>query len=304
MSLMKLKMGTRGSALALAQAGWVAQELKKRHDGLGIETVVIKTSGDRFSASPPREASLLAQTTKGLFVKEIEEALLDGSVDFAVHSSKDLPASLSAGLGIAAYPEREDPRDAFIGREGLSWSALSVGARIGTSSLRRKVQLLSIKPGLDIVPMRGNVDTRLRKLREGECDALVLAYAGLKRLGRSELKHELIPAEVVVPCPGQGALAVECRQDRRQVAELLDALDCARTRLEVEFERSFLAAAGGGCSTPLGALAHAEAEGVALSVFWSDPEGRCPRRLLGRCPDPAERDAFTAELAARIKSGV
>ena len=296
-------MGTRGSALALAQSGWVARQLKERHKGLEVETVVIKTSGDRFPTLPPREARVLAQTTKGLFIKELEEALLSGSVDFAVHSSKDLPASLAAGLRVAAYPEREDPCDAFIGRAGLTWSALAAGARVGTSSLRRKVQLLAAKPGLEIAPMRGNVDTRLRKLREGACDALVLAYAGLKRLGRSDIEHELIPAEVVVPCPGQGALAVECRSDRPQLASLFAALDCARTRLEVEFERSFLAAAGGGCSTPLGALARAEGGGVRWSAFWSDPEGRFPLRLSGFCLNPAERDAFTASLAAQIKRG-
>ena len=297
---MRLRMGTRGSALALAQSGWVAERLRELHTGLEVETAVIKTSGDLFATESPREL-YAAQGTKGLFVKEIEEALQDGRVDLAVHSAKDLPGSLAPGLAVAAYPEREDPRDAFIGRDGLAWGDLRAPARIGTSSLRRKVQVLAVRPGLEVLPLRGNVDTRLRKLREGRFDGLVIAAAGLRRLGRSDVPHELIPTDVMLPAPGQGALAVETRADREDLLGLIGRLDHAATRLEVEWERAFLVAMGGGCSTPLGALACARDGEVELSVFWSDAEGRSPARLSLPCPEPSRREGFAAELAARLR---
>lgn len=299
---MKLKMGTRGSALALAQSGLIARELRRLAPGIEVETIVIKTSGDLFAAQSPQSAAALSSGGKGLFVKEIEEALAEGRVDFAVHSAKDLPAELAPGLMIAAYPEREDPRDVFIGRDGMTWDSLAAGSRIATSSLRRKVQLLMAKPGVEVQPMRGNVDTRLRKLQEGLCDCLVLAAAGLKRLGRGDIPHEPISTEVILPAPGQGALAVEARADRRDILDILGALDHSATRLEVELERSFLAALGGGCSTPLGALARAQGKTVELTVFWSDPEGRSALRLSDVCPDPGRRDEFAAALAARVKA--
>lgn len=295
-------MGTRGSALALAQSGWLASELKKSWPELEVETVVIKTSGDLFAVQAPRKAYELSEGTKGLFVKEIEEALLAGRIDFAVHSAKDLPADLAPGLFIAAYPRREDPRDAFVGRGGKALAELARGAAVGTSSLRRKIQLLQARPDLEVVPLRGNVDTRLKKLERGEFEGLLLAYAGLSRLGRASVPHEKIPVGVMLPAPAQGALAAEAREDRPEVASRLARLDHSRTRLEVEFERAFLKACGGGCSVPLGALARAEGASVELSIFWSDPEGRAPRRLSGVCRDLPRRDSFAAELARECAS--
>lgn len=293
-------MGTRGSALALAQSGQAAENLKKLHPGLEVETVVIKTSGDLFGQVPPREARALAQGVKGLFVKEIEEALSAGKVDFAVHSAKDLPADLAPGLEIAAYPEREDPRDCLIGAGGLTWAALKAGQRAATSSLRRRVQLSMAKPGVELLPMRGNVDTRLRKLKEGACDALVLAMAGVKRLGL-KVAAEPIPAQVMVPSPAQGALALEVRADKAEVRRLVAALDHAATRAEVEVERLFLKAAGGGCSTPVGALARALGRGARFWAFWAEPDGARAKRLEAVLDDRAEAESFVRELAARIK---
>jgi len=299
---MKLYMGTRGSALALAQAGTVAADLTRRHPGLEVEIVRIRTSGDRFAEKTPLEARDLAPGAKGLFVKEIEEALADGRVDFAVHSSKDLPAELKAGLVIAAYPPREDARDAFIGRDGLRWAQAVSGTRIGTSSLRRQVQLLAAKPGLRILPMRGNVDTRLRKLKEGACDGLVLARAGLKRLGLESIAHEPLPEAVLLPAPGQGALALEARRDRSDIMDLLAGLDHRATRLEVEFERAFLKEMGGGCSVPLGARAVARAAQMEMTVFYSEPDGSRAVRLAAECRDLECRDAFARDLAAQVRS--
>ncbi|MBI4060247.1 MAG: hydroxymethylbilane synthase, partial [Elusimicrobia bacterium] len=209
-----LKMGTRGSALALAQSGQAARALEKLNPGLKVETVVIKTSGDLFGAPPPEVAKTLPQGAKGLWIKEIEEALLDGRVDFAVHSAKDLPALLAAGLAVAAYPEREDPRDTFVARPGLVWAEVKAGIKIATSSLRRHLMLTAAKPGIVLLPLRGNVDTRLRKLAEGEYDAMVIAAAGLKRLGRSDVRHEPLDVEVMLPAPAQGALALEVKSGR------------------------------------------------------------------------------------------
>lgn len=300
MAALTLKMGTRGSALALAQSGQAAEALRRLHRGLSVETVVIKTSGDLFGHAPLREARTPVQGVKGLFVKEIEEALAAGKIDFAVHSAKDLPAGLAPGLVIAAYPEREDPRDCFIGKDGLSFKDLKAGMRVATSSLRRRVQLSQAVPGLEFLPMRGNVDTRLRKLKEGVCDALVLAMAGVNRLGVGENRQPL-PAQVMVPSPAQGALALEVRADRPEIKDVIAALDHAPTRLEVELERLFLKAVGGGCETPVGALARAKGDGARFWVFWAEPDGSRAKRLEAELDDPAEAEVFVRELAARIK---
>jgi len=298
---MKLRMGTRGSALALAQSGTVAADLARLHPGLEVETVRITTSGDRFSGQSPQQARQLADGTKGLFVKEIEEALAEGRVDFAVHSAKDLPAELKSGLLIAAYPERGDPRDVFIGRDGLRWAQAGSGTRIGTSALRRQVQLLAAKPGLVMLPMRGNVDTRLRKLKDGFCDGLVLALAGLRRLGLESITHEPLPEAILLPAPGQGALALEARGDRGDVLGLLAGLDHRATRLEVEFERAFLQEMEGGCSVPLGARAVARLTQVEMRVFYSEPDGSRAFRQTAVCRNLDDRDAFARDLAAQVR---
>ncbi|MDE2312734.1 MAG: hydroxymethylbilane synthase, partial [Elusimicrobia bacterium] len=253
-----LKMGTRGSALARAQAGQIAKALSRLHPGLEIEAVVIETSGDRFASGrfqEPAGGADTAQGVKGLFVKEIEQALLEKRVDFAVHSAKDLPERTAPGLIIGAYPEREDPRDVFVGSPGVSWTGLPQGARIGTSSLRRKLQLLAARPAAAVVPLRGNVDTRLRKISAEGLSGIILAAAGLRRLGKTEVLAEPISTDEMVPAPGQGALAVEIREDDRALKDILAPLGHPQTRTEVECERTFSAAAGGGCSAPVGALA-------------------------------------------------
>jgi hydroxymethylbilane synthase len=297
-----LKMGTRGSALALAQSSQAARALEKLHPGLTVETVVIKTSGDLFGAPSPEAAKALPQGAKGLWIKELEEALLDGRVDFAAHSGKDLPALLAAGLSIAAYPEREDPRDAFVARPGLTWASLSAGAKVATSSLRRHLMISAAKPGVNLLPLRGNVDTRLRKLKEGEFDAMVIAVAGIKRLGRGDVAHEPLDTEILLPAPAQGALALEVRSDRRGVAGLVAALDHEPTRRGVEFERAFLGAVGGGCGAPVGAYARLQSGGVLFEGYFARDGEKAGKRVAGLCADAARREAFIADLAAQAQA--
>ena len=299
---MKLRYGTRGSPLALAQSDWAAARLKESHPLLDLERVVIVTSGDK-SDRPSGTDNL-----KAMFVKEIEAALLSGSIDFAVHSSKDLPGELPDGLEIAAYPEREDPRDVYIGGpQAPRWETIGVGAVIGTSSLRRQIQLRAINPGISFVPMRGNVDTRLQKLAEGKASGIVLAMAGLKRLGRADVPHQVLSTESIVPAPGQGALAIEAKTGRAEVLDVLAYLDDPKTRIEVECERMFLKAMGGGCSMPLGAYAEAETPPgkppvVKLSVFWSDAEGKNPIRRSGTCSAERRRmTAFIEDMARQVR---
>lgn len=241
---MKLRLGTRGSRLALVQSSWVADALRRL--GAEVELVPIKTSGDRLAG-----VALADFGGKALFVKEIEEALLDGRVDVGVHSLKDMPAVLPPGLVIAAYPAREDPRDALLTPSGGEIEDLPRGARVGTSSLRRRVLLLSRRPDLAIEPIRGNVETRLAKLESGQYDALVMAQAGLNRLGLAPPHARPLPTEDFLPAVGQGILAAEVRQADREMLELLSRLNDTRTRMEALAERSFLAALGAGCHTPV-----------------------------------------------------
>lgn len=297
-----LRMGTRGSPLALAQSGQAARELERLNPGLTVETVVVKTSGDLFGAPSPEVAKTLPQGAKGLWVKEIEVALLDGSIDFAAHSAKDLPALLAGGLSIAAYPEREDPRDAFVARPGLTWAALGAGAKVATSSLRRHLMIDAAKPGVTLLPLRGNVDTRLRKLADGEYDAMVIAVAGLKRLGRGDVPHEPLDPKIMLPAPAQGALALEIRSDRRDVAKIVGILDHEATRRCVEFERAFLGAVGGGCGSPVGAFARLQSGGVLLEVFFAGEGEKTGKRVAGLCGDPSRREAFVSDLAAQAKA--
>lgn len=304
-------MGTRGSPLAKAQSSWYARFLESQHPGLTVESVLIKTSGDtlserinegRYDAPAPGSPD---PNVKAMFVKEIESALFEKRVDFAVHSAKDLPADIPEGLLLAGYPVREDPRDVFIGAPGLSSLAeLPQGAKVGTASLRRQIQLRSSRPDLSFVALRGNVDTRLRKLAEGQASGIILALAGLRRLGLAGTPHELIAADLVVPAPGQGALAIECRADASDVLSLLAPTLDETTRLEVEIERRFLKAVGGGCATPLGALARVGPEEVSMSVFWSDAEGKRPVRLSGKAGRrPEEIHSFVDGLAGRLIAG-
>jgi hydroxymethylbilane synthase len=262
-----IRIGTRSSKLAMAQTAWVQGRLAEKYPDARIETILIKTSGDRFV-----EASLQAIGGKGIFTKEIEEALLRNEIDIAVHSMKDLPTELPAGLVIAAVPAREDSRDVLVSAGSENLSKLSAGARVATGSLRRKAQILHHRPDLRMVPIRGNVDTRLKKLDAGECDALVMAAAGLKRIGRGERIAEYIPNDICLCAAGQGALGLESRQDE-SMREDLSFLHDPLTFAEVFAERSFLNRLGGGCHVPVGA--RAVAEGKQLTVFGvvAHPDG-------------------------------
>ncbi len=275
-----LTIGSRGSQLAL----WQANHIRARLEALGetCEIQIIKTTGDRITDVP-----LAKVGTKGLFTKEIEEALLDGRVDLAVHSLKDLPTELPRGLALAAIPAREDPHDALVGR---SLAELPRGARAGTSSLRRVAQLRAARPDLTIESVRGNLDTRLRKLSEGRYDALVLAAAGLKRLGWGDRIAELLPFEIMCPAVGQGALAIETRGDGGRAAAICSRLEDAATRVAVTAERAVLAELGGGCQVPIGAHATVSEGAVTIVAIVGMPDGTkiIRRESAGAVPD-AER---------------
>lgn len=258
-------IGSRGSQLALRQARHIQSRLEALGETVRIE--IIKTSGDKIQDVP------LAQVGgKGLFTKEIEEALLDRTIDLAVHSMKDVPTDLPEGLVLSAVPEREEPRDALIGRK---LKDLIDGTRVGTSSLRRSSQLKVFRPTLQIEMLRGNVDTRLRKLDEGQYDAIVLAAAGLRRLGWQDRIAELIPPDVMCPAVGQGALAIETRDDQGPAQHIARKLDHPVTRIAVQAEREFLRLLGGGCQVPVGAFAtlRPETKTVYLMAVVASPEG-------------------------------
>lgn len=284
-----VRIGTRGSTLAVWQAGWVKQRLEAHWPEIRVELVPITTSGDRIQHLPLSQLG-----GKGLFVKEIEQALLDGEVDLAVHSVKDLPADLPPGLSLSAIPEREDPRDVLISAGGSSLADLPDGSRVGTSSLRRQALLLHLRPGLRIEVLRGNVETRLRGQLEGRVDATVLAAAGLKRLGLRLKNSYPLDAEEFLPAIGQGALGIEIRTGDTVEALLapLHHTDAART---VEAERAFLSGMGGSCRTPLAAKATAAKGILRLSALVASPDGT---RLLRH-----ERSG-PVETAAHIGAGV
>jgi hydroxymethylbilane synthase len=273
-----LTIGSRGSQLALWQAHWVRDRL----DGLGetCRIEIIKTTGDKITDVP-----LAKVGSKGLFTKEIEEALQDSRIDLAVHSLKDLPTVLPDGLDIAAVPEREDPRDALVGRR---LDDLPSGSRVGTSSLRRVAQLKALRPDLVIESIRGNLDTRLRKLDEGQYDAIVLAAAGLKRLGWESRITEVLPTESMCPAVGQGALAIETRRDGGDAERTCRKLDDPVTRTAVRAERALLASLGGGCQVPIGAYAQVSDHTLRLTAIVASPGGDrvLRRRAEGPVSDP------------------
>src|SRR5579884_901288 len=263
---MQITIGSRGSSLALWQADWV----KARLEALGhkLQIKIIKTSGDKL-----QDAALAASGTKGLFIKEIEEALLDGEIDLAVHSMKDLPTELPEGLGVAAVPEREDPHDVLVSKDHRTLKDLPSGARIGTSSLRRQSQLLALRADLNILAMRGNVDTRLRKLDRGDCDALVLAGAGLKRLGFAQRITSWFSEDEICPAVGQGALAIEVSLENANVMQAVAPLDHPSTHRSVRAERAMLRALGGGCQLPIAAYAKCDSEVMHLTGVVASPDG-------------------------------
>lgn len=264
-----LIVGTRGSHLALWQAGWVQRQLKALAPNLSVILKRIQTSGDKIQDVP-----LAKIGGKGLFVKEIEEALLRREIDLAVHSMKDVPSVLPEGLEIICVPEREDPRDALIGRDGLCLKDIPLGGRVGTSSLRRQAQLLHFRPDLQIAVLRGNVDTRLRKLRENHFDAIILAASGLKRLGWDQEITEYLSVEVSLPAIGQGSLGLEGRKDDNFVRELVGRIEHPSTRIAMTAERAFLTRLEGGCQIPLAGHATLQEDTVTLDGLVASIDGK------------------------------
>lgn len=278
-----LRIGTRGSPLALAQAHETRDRLAAAHPDLAqdgaIEIIVISTTGDMLL-----DRTLADAGGKGLFTKEIEEALLDGRIDLAVHSMKDVPTALPSGLEIAALLPREDPRDAFLSRDGAKLADLPPGAVVGTAGLRRQAQILELRPDLQVIPLRGNVQTRLRKLADGEVDAMLLALAGLRRLGLADRATEIFAPETMLPAVAQGAIGVEIRVDDAATRARLAPLACAATAARVTAERALLAALDGSCRTPIAALAELSDDGAGLS-------------LRAKVLSPDGKRVFTAAIA-------
>lgn len=287
-----LVIGTRGSALAMCQAQMVQTRLEERVPGRAVRLQAIKAQADN---NP--ELSLTAMSGEGVFVKELETALVDARVDLAVHSLKDLPLEISPSLRLAAVLEREEPRDALVSRSGAAFDGLSRGARVGTASLRRRSQLLHRRQDLRMCEIRGNVDTRLRKLEEGQFDAIVLAACGLIRLGLEERITEYLDFDVMLPEPGQGALAVEARADDEETLELLRGLDDAVSRACVDAERAFLRALGGGCRVPIAAYASCEQGTLTLEGAVIAPDGR--EQVRGRADAPVTEPVALGERLAR-----
>ena len=267
----KITIGTRGSKLALWQTNWVKAEIEKQNPGIDVEVQIISTKGDRvLDVSLPK----LGEQGKGLFTKELEDALFERRVDLAVHSLKDLPTELPAGLHIGAICEREDVRDALVARTSVgSFKELPQRALIGTSSLRRQAQLRASRPDLMIEPVRGNVDTRLRKLDDGQFDAIVLAAAGLRRLGYAQRITEHLEEDVMLPAVGQGALAIETRDDDDATATIIHPLNHEPTRLACKAERAFLKGLGGGCLVPIAANAKIDGDVLVLKGLVASADG-------------------------------
>ncbi|MDE2336476.1 MAG: hydroxymethylbilane synthase [Alphaproteobacteria bacterium] len=301
-----LKIGTRGSPLALAQVELLSKALKKAHPALALEVVKIVTSGDRIQDRALSEAG-----GKGLFTKEIEEALLSGAIDCAVHSMKDMPTRLPDGLVIPCLLPREDPRDAFFSRHKGSLDDLPQGAVLGTSSLRRQAIVLARRPDLKIVLLRGNVGTRLKKLEEGAVDATLLAVAGLKRLGQGDLVRHILEPDVMLPAVAQGAVGIEVREKDAATREILSAVHCKVTELRVTAERAFLDVMDGSCRTPLAALLPApDAQNRAkFDVLVARPDGSDVKTAsyMAEVPDLNAADALGRkagrELKARLPEG-
>jgi hydroxymethylbilane synthase len=288
-----LRIATRGSALALWQANHIRERLAQLH-GIESELIRIRTSGDKFQGASVAQVSEQAGT-KGIFIKELEEALLAGTADLAVHSMKDVPTENPAGLVFPAITKREDVRDCLISRDGAKLKDLACGARVGTSSLRRQAQLRHHRPDLELLDLRGNVDTRLKKVAAGEFDAIVLATAGMNRLGASDKITQILPPEVMLPAGGQGALGIETRADDHETLRLVAALDDPESHEAVTAERALLRELEGGCQIPLGAWARRENGELRLEacVFSADGKEFVRKDLRGR-PEEAE------ELGVRL----
>jgi hydroxymethylbilane synthase len=274
-----IRIGSRGSQLALWQANHIADALRQLGHEVQIE--IIRTTGDRM-----QNIAFASVGAKGMFTKEIEEALLAGSIDLAVHSLKDLPTELGADFTLAAVPKRANPRDVLVSERYSNFDTLPPGAVVGTSSLRRQAQLRARRPDLDYVEFRGNVDTRLAKLAQGKADAIILAAAGLERLEKTAVIREYFAPEILCPSPGQGALAIECRAGDDEMLAALQPLDDPETRGAVTAERRCLAALGGGCLVPIGAYCHRDGDQWSLQAVVASPDGRQAVGATARHADP------------------
>jgi len=288
----RLRIGSRGSQLALWQAHHISALLCER--GHEVELEIIKTTGDKIT-----DVALAKVGTKGMFTKEIEEALAEELIDLAVHSLKDLPTELSSGFEIAAITTRENARDVFCSVKYNGINDLPQGARVGTSSLRRQAQLKAVRPDLDIHPLRGNVDTRLRKLEAGEYDAIILAAAGLNRLGKTQLVKQVIPAEIMCPAAGQGALGIEIRAGDSVTRQHLAFLDDPASRIATTCERALLNKLGGGCQVPIGAFAEVRNGQLHLEAIVADPDGSKVLRESRDGGDPVELGESVGETLLR-----
>jgi hydroxymethylbilane synthase len=262
-------IGSRGSALALAQTAWIKEQILRRFPDAEVSVKVIKTSADKDPT-----ASLRSPSTVGVFVKELEQALLDEEIDIAVHSMKDVPTQIPAELHIAAVPEREDPRDALIAMQAWNLARLPNGSLVGTGSVRRQAQLLARRPDLRILDIRGNVDTRLKKLQNGTCDAVILACAGLRRLGLQNRISAPLDFSQMLPAPGQGALAVQTRVRDSRIETIATALNHPPTALAVLAERNFLERMGGGCNVPVAVYARLKDDRIEMDGLVASPDGR------------------------------
>jgi len=288
-----LRIGTRGSALALWQARSIAQALREA-TGVEPELIIIKTSGDKF-----QEKSFGEMGTKGVFIKELEDALFDERIDLAVHSMKDVPTEMPDGLTIAAIGKREDVRDALLSSAAATLASLPQGARVGTSSLRRQSQLLYARPDLQMLELRGNVDTRVEKLKRGDYDAIVLAKAGLDRLGLSAHMSEALPHEISMPAAGQGAIGIEARAADAATLHALSVLEHAETRAAVTAERTALACLGGGCQLPIGAWGRVENGNLKLDAVVLSPDGT--QRIAEQDSGPLEdAEAIGKRVAQKL----
>ena len=289
----RLRLGTRGSALALAQSAWVKGQIEAHDPETHVDVCIIKTSGDRFVDAPTKEIG-----GKGIFTKEIEDALQRGEIDLAVHSLKDLPTQLPEGLVIAAVPRREDARDVLISRTKSQLAELDRGAKIGTGSLRRKSQLLKYRPDLALLPVRGNIDTRLKKLDSGQFDALILAAAGLRRIGREDRIDEFLSDQICVSAVAQGALGIEACDDK-VIREQLSFIHDLPTFAEVSAERAFADCLGGGCHVPIGARARIFGDELSIVGIVATPDGEklCREEVRGAAANPVE---LGQALAAKL----
>ena len=294
---MKIRVGTRGSNLALIQTNWAIDRLKEKFPEVEFEVKIIKTKGDKIL-----HLSLDKIGDKGLFVKEIESQLLEGEIDLAVHSMKDMPAEVVEGLKFAAVPKREDPREVIILREGLnSFDELPIGATIGTGSKRRKYQLLRKRPDLNIVPIRGNIETRISKIESENLDGIVLAASGVIRADLEEKITEFLPVDLMIPAPAQGALALEIRENDEELEKMIDAIKDEISQIQTDAERSYLAGIDGSCHIPMGAYCEVDGEKLTLTGIFGDEDGEkiTVASLEGDRDNPKELGSNLAKLVLK-----